>query len=424
MTMSDVEPNFFKDMQVIDDPRSYFDHIRSKCPVMRERYQGTFMVTGYDEASEVLGRKDGAFSSVVSVVGPIPPLPFQPEGDDISEQLEGHRDQLPWSAHLVCFDGKKHVDHRALLTGLLTYKRVKANEEYLHGLADRLVERFISTGRCQVTSEYAHAVAIYAISDIMGIPEEDRAELIELLGPAPSQLQGDAAHKIGPDPLIFLKDRFDGYLRVRQQQRGTDLMSDLVHSRFKDGSAPSFETLSLLARFLFGAGQDTTARLVGMAIRILGDHPDVQTRLRNEPERIADFLEEVLRYDGPVKVVYRLAKTSTKIAGVDVPAGSIVTVGLTGANNDPRYFERPDEFDIDRPNVRNHMSFSRGAHACLGAPLARLEGRVAIERFLARVPDFRISEEHHGPPQARRYRYEPTYSFRSLSELHIEFTSA
>jgi cytochrome P450 len=420
--MADVEADFFSDMQVINDPRSYFHQVRSRCPVMREKYQGTFMVTGHDEVSEVLSRKDGAFSSVVSVVGPIPPLPFQPEGDDISEQLEIHRHELPWSAHLVCFDGKQHSDHRALLTGLLTYKRVKANEEYLHGLADRLIERFVSTGRCQVTTEYAHAVAIYAISDIMGIPEADRVELIELLGPAPSQLEGDAAHKIGADPLVFLKDRFDVYLRERQQKRGTDLMSDLVHLRFKDGSEPSFETFSLLARFLFGAGQDTTARLVGMAICILGERPGLQTRLRGEPQRIADFLEEVLRYDGPVKVVYRLAKTSTQIAGVDVPAGSIVTVSLTGANNDPRYFERPDEFDIDRPNLRDNMSFSRGAHACLGAPLARLEARVAIERFLARVPDFRISEEHHGPPHARRYRYEPTYSFRSLSQLHIEFT--
>jgi len=144
--------------------------------------------------------------------------------------------------------------------------------------------------------------------------------------------------------------------------------------------------------------------------------------LRNHPERIADFLEEVLRNDGPVKVVYRLAKTTTQVGGVEVPAGSIVTVSLTGANNDPRYYERPEEFNIDRPNLRNHLSFSRGAHACLGAPLARLEARVAIERFLARVPHFCISEEHHGPPTARRYRYEPTYSFRSLSELHIEFS--
>jgi cytochrome P450 len=419
--MTDVEPDFFKDPRVIEDPRAYFDRVRARCPVLREKYHDTFMVTGYEEVADVLSRKDGTFSSVVSVLGPIPPLPFKPEGDDISAQLEAHRDEIPWSAHVVSFDGKKHQEHRAILTDLLTYKRVKANEEYLHGLAERLVERFVHKGKCEVTKEYAHAVAVYAISDLMGIPEQDRAELIELLGPAPSQLEGDPAHKIGADPLIFLKERFDGYLRERLENRGTDLMSDLVHAQFKDGTKPSFETLSLLARFLFGAGQDTTARLVGMAIRILGDDPALQAKLRQQPERIPDFLEEVLRFEGPVKVVYRLAKTKTQVAGVEIPAGSILTVSLTGANNDPRYFERPDEFNIDRPNVRNHMSFSRGAHACLGAPLARLEARVAIDRFLARVPPFRISEEHHGPPAARRYRYEPTYSFRSLAELHIEF---
>jgi cytochrome P450 len=201
-------------------------------------------------------------------------------------------------------------------------------------------------------------------------------------------------------------------------------MSELVHSRFKDGSQPGLEVVSLLARFLFGAGQDTTSRLVAHAMRALGDDPDLQARLRAAPERIADFLEEVLRFDPPVKVTYRLAVVDTEVAGLKVPAGTVITVGLAAGNNDPRRFEHPERFDIDRENVREHMAFSRGAHFCLGAPLARLESRVAIERILARLADFRISEEHHGPPGARRYRYEPTYSFRSLSDLHIEFTPA
>ena len=102
----------------------------------------------------------------------------------------------------------------------------------------------------------------------------------------------------------------------------------------------------------------------------------------------------------------------------------MVTVCLSAGNNDPRHFEQPARFDIDRANARDHMAFSRGPHFCLGAPLGRLEARVAIERLLARMADIRISEEHHGPPNARRYRYEPTYSFRSLSDLHIEFTPA
>ncbi|CAN7317129.1 cytochrome P450 [Phenylobacterium sp. LjRoot225] len=422
--MADVEPDFFSDPTVIADPRSYFDLVRGKGPVHREPHHGTLMVTGFDEAMDVLSRPDTVFSSAVAVVGPIPPLPFTPAGHDIRDQLEAHRDELPWSRHLATLDGRKHAERRALLGALLTYKRLLANEAYLRGLADRVIDGFIAEGRCEAAGDYAHAVATYAISDLMGIPEGDRAELVTLLGAPPSQVDGDAVHKVGPDPLIFLKERFDGYLRERQANPGSDLMSELVQSRFKDGSAPDLDALSELTRFLFGAGQDTTSRLVAHAIRVLGDDPALQARLRAEPERIPDFLEETLRYDGPVKVTYRLAMVDTEVGGVAAPAGTIVTVCLTGGNNDPRHFERPDRFDIDRENVRDHMAFSRGSHFCLGAPLARLESKVAIERLLARLTDICLSEAHHGPPGARRHRYEPTYTFRSLSDLHIEFTPA
>lgn len=418
--MSDSEPDFYTDPDTIADPRRYFDLMRAKCPVAKEHYHGTLMVTGYDELMEVVGRKSAAFSSAPSVVGPIPPLPFQPQGDDIRAQLEECREKLPWSAHLVCFDGQKHAEHRALLTNVLTFKRLKQNEEYLTGLADRLIDGFIDKGHCNVVPEYGHATTTYAISDLMGIPLKDRAELLAMIG-APSQLEGDAGHMIGPDPLVFLKERFDGYIRERLEHPTSDLMSELVHARFKDGSAPDAATLSLLARFLFGAGQDTTSHLISMAIRILGDTPALQERLRGAPGHIADFLEEVLRYDGPVKMAYRLAVNRTEVGGVDVPAGTIVALSLAGASNDPRHFAQPQDFNIDRERLRDHLGFSKGTHGCLGAPLARLEGRVAIGRLLARLADIRISEAHHGPRAARRYRYHPTYTFRSLSDLHIEF---
>jgi cytochrome P450 len=422
--MDNIEPDFFTDPAVIDDPKGYFARMRSKCPVVRERYHDSLMVTGYDAAIDVLSRKDDTFSSAVSNLGPIPPLPFKPEGDDIREQLDSHLDALPWSAHLVCFDGKKHADHRAFLTRLLTYTRLKQNEDFLRTLADTLIDGFIGQGRCNAASEFAHAITTYAISDLMGIPEKDRAKLLELIGATPSQIDGDAEHKVGADPLVFLKELFDAYIQERLEKPGTDLMSELVGSRFKDGSSPSPEMLSLLARFLFGAGQDTTSRLIAMAVLILAEKPELQTRLRSDPQRIADFLEEVLRYDGPVKVIYRLAVKSTTVGGVEVPAGTVVAVSLTGASNDPEHFQSPTEFDIDRPRLRDNLAFSRGAHACPASTLARLEARIAIERLLARTADIRISEAHHGQPAARRYHFEPTYSFRSLSALHIDITAA
>jgi len=422
--MSHADRDFFSDPAVISDPVSYFNDMRSRCPVAREHHHGAYMVTGYAELGDLLSRKSEEYSSCLSVLGPLPPLPFTPEGDSIADQLEAVRDTLPWSAHLVCFDGQKHADHRAILTKLLTYKRLKQNEAYLEKLADTLIDRFIAKGRCNVVPEYGHATTTYAISDLMGIPEADRPVLLEAIGAPPSQLEGESEMKIGPDPLIGMKPLFDGYLRERIANPGDDLMSELVQSRFRDGAEIPFETLSNLARFLFGAGQDTTSHLISMSIRILAERPELQERLRQDPARIPDFIEEVLRFDPPVKVAYRLAMHDTELAGVQVPAGSVMTACLVGANHDPAQFENPEVFDIDRPGLRNHMSFSKGLHACPGAPLGRMETRIAIERILARTAEIRISEDHHGPQGARHFNFVPTYTFRSLIDLHIEFTPA
>jgi len=420
--MTATIPDFFSDLDVIADSRSYFDLMRSSAPIIREPYHNTLMVTGFAAVLDVLNDKSGSFSNACSVVGPMPGLPFEPAPHDIRPQLDAHRATMPWADHLVCMDGKRHFEHRMLIGSLLTYKRLKQNEDYLNSLVDRLIDSFIATGKCAVVPEYAHATTVYAISDLMGIPEGDRAELLDLIGAPPSQIDGDAVHKVGPDPLIFMKPRFDQYLHERMESPRGDLMSELVQAKFKDGSSPEFDALSNLARFVFGAGQDTTSRLIAMAILLLGEDPALQQRLQREPERIPDFIEEVLRYDAPVKVAYRLAVVDTKVGEVEVPAGTLLTVCYNAASNDPAHFEHPERFDIDRPHVRDHMGFGRGVHGCLGAPLGRMESRIAIERFLARVRDIRISEEHHGPAGARRYRFEPTYTFRSLAELHVEFT--
>lgn len=422
--MSAADPDFFTDAEVIQNPRSYFDLMRSQCPVLREKYQNSIMVTGYDEVMEVLNRRDDVFSAAMNVLGPTQGLPFTPEGSDIREQLDAHRDEIAWSDHLTCFDGQKHAANRQLMTDLLTYKRLKANEEYLYALADRLLDDLLPKGKCNIATEYAHAAATFAISDLMGIPADERWELVEMLGAPPSQVEGEATHRVGSDPLVFLKDRFDGYLRERLERPRADLLTELLNSKYRDGSSASFEMYSHLARFLFGAGQDTTSRLIAIAVRILGDDQALQSRLREDPKRISDFIEEVLRYESPVKVSYRLAVEDTAVAGVDVPAGTVLTLGLMAASNDPGHFPNPEVVDIDRPNKRDHLGFSKGVHGCLGAPLARMESRVALERLLARTSNIRISEEHHGPAGARRYHYEPTYTFRSLSDLHVEYDPA
>jgi cytochrome P450 len=415
--------DFFTDISIVNDPAPYFNRLRSKCPVLREPHHGAMMITGYEEALEVFRHRE-TFSSCVAVTGPIPPLPFIPQGDDIGEQISQHKPGMPWAAHLVSQDGQPHAALRAILTSVLTPGRLRRNEEYIETLTDRLIDRFIDRGRCEFVSEYAHALSTLLIADLLGVPEEDREELLELLGKPPTQIDGDAQHKVGPDPLALLEERFSRYMRERRGHSRGDMMSDLANARFKDGTEPELVVPVRLAKFLFGAGQDTSARLMASTFRVLGDDPQLQQLLRAERHRIPDFIEETLRIESPVKVVNRLARSTTAIGGVPVPAGTVITVGLGAANRDPRHFEAPDEFRLGRPNVRDHIAFSRGAHACPGAPLARSETRITLGRFLDRTTGIRISEVEHGPPSARHYEYEPTYLLRGLSALHIEFTRA
>jgi cytochrome P450 len=416
--------DFFTDPEVAADNAGYVTQMRGRCPVLREPHHGVFMVTGYEEALEVLSTRSGAFSSAVAVTGPIPPLPFTPHGDDIRAQVRENRPNMAWTEHLATMDGEQHAKNRALLQQLLTHKRLKANENFVTGLVIRLVDGLIDRHGCEITEDFAHALSTLVIADLLGVPEEEHADLINLIGLPPTQMGGDAEHKVQADPLTWLHDRFRSYLLDRQANPRDDMMSDLVQSKYKDGSEPTIERLTRLACFLFGAGQDTSARLVAFSFRVLGDQPEVQARLRADPTRIPDFIEEVLRMYYPVKTLSRLAVEPTEVGGVAIPAGAIVTVNIGGANLDPRHFVDPDRFDFDRPGVRDNISFSRGSHACIGAPLARMEVRVALEQFLSRTSDIRISEVHHGPREARRYVYEPTYLLSGLQALHVEWDKA
>lgn len=415
--------DFFADIEVTSDLPGYLAALRNKSPVHREPFHGVYMVTGMEEAMEIFQHKADAFSSAVAVTGPLPPLPFTPAGD-IRQQVQEHRKEMPWTDHLATFDAAEHAMHRAMMSQLLTHKRLKANEEYVHGLVIRLVDGLIDRGGCEITEDFAHALSTLVIADLLGVPEEDRKSLLEAMGPDPTQMEGDQDFKIGSDPLVHLHDRFHGYLEDRLANPRDDMLTGLAQAKFRDGTEPGLTTKARLACFLFGAGQDTSARLVAFSFRALGDYPDVQAKLRSEPHRVADFIEEVLRSEPPVKTLSRLAVKDVEVGGVDIPKGSIVTVCTGGVNRDPRHFDKPDTFDYDRPNVRDHIAFSRGAHACLGAPLARMEVRVALEQFLSRTSDIRISEAHHGPPGARKYSYEPTYLLHGLQQLHVEWDKA
>jgi len=414
--------DFFRDDSLVADPYPYFDHLRQQCPVSREPHHDVVMVTGYDEAVAVYNDAV-TFSSCNSVTGPFPGFPVALEGDDVSELVEQYRDKLPMSDQIITFDPPVHTDHRGLLMRLITPKRLSENEEFMWRLADRQIDEFHARGSCEFIREFATPFAMLVIADLLGVPESDHALFVEML-------QRDTDHGLGStgdetlalNPLQFLYQQFTKYIEDRRREPRADVLTGLATATFPDGSTPDAVDVARIASNLFAAGQETTVRLLGVALQLIGERPELQQLLRDERERIPNFVEECLRIESPVKGDFRLARVPATVGGVDIPAGATVMVLNGAANRDPRRFEDPDTFVVDRPNARQHLSFGRGVHTCPGAPLARAEGRVSIERLLDRMADIRISEAAHGPADARRYEYVPTYILRGLTRLHLEFT--
>ncbi len=417
--------DFFRGNELVADPYPYFDWLRAECPVRREPHQGVYMVTGYDEACAVYTDTD-TFSSCNSVTGPFPGFPVPLDGgSDVSELIDRHRDELPFSDQLTTMDPPGHRDHRHLVMRQLTPKRLKENERFVWRLADRQIDEILPGGECEYIGDYCNPFTLFVIADLLGVPEEEHDEFRTALARRPNNnAVGSTKDEMSHNPLEWLYDRFSRYIEDRRREPRADVLTALATTTFPDGQLPEVIDVVRVAANLFAAGQETTVRLLGTALQLVGDHPDLQQSLRERPELIPNFVEETLRIEAPVKGDFRLARRPARVAGVDIPAGSTLMVVNGAGNRDPGHFEDPAEFRVDRANAREHLAFGRGVHSCPGGSLARLEARVSIERLLDRTDTIAIAETHHGPPDARRYHYMPTYILRGLTQLHLEFTPA
>lgn len=421
MTNKFEEPDFFTDHSVLLDPYAALDKVREQGTVHQMENHDFLMVTGFAEGTAVL--LDGEhFSSVIAAAGPTAPLPFEPEGDDISAQLAQHHHKFVGSETFLSYDGAEHSARRALLSRLFAPSRLKANELYMNDLADRMITDVVAKGGCELMGELATPYVTYVIADLLGVPEEDRATISEILAAAPlpgSVDDADAGASLAP---LFEKlgGIFAAYIVDRRANPRGDVLTDLATAKFPDGSTPEVSELVMLAIFLFSAGQDTSAKLVGNAVRHLSEHPELQDRLRADRSLIAPFLEEMLRLEGSSKVTHRLARKTTRIGDVEVPAGKKIVISLAGGNRDPNRWEDPNEFKLGRPRIKEHLAFGRGAHTCIGNPLARAEVRVLFERLFDRTSGMTISEEHHGPAGSRQLDYEPSYIVRGLTRLYVD----
>ena len=426
-TTTEINPSevdFFTDEKIAAKAEPYFDYMLANHPVFREPKYGVVIVSGYEEALQVYHQPE-VYSSINRTGGPIVDLPFEIEGDDISEILEAHRDLFGANDQIVTFDPPIHTDHRAILMGLITPKRLKENEQFLKDTADRYLNDLLPVGHCDFIWDYAKKYTILAVADLLGVPESDFPMLLELLasrpGPVLGNLELQAAHH---NSLERMYDYFIEKIEDRRANPQDDILTGMALATFPDGSLPFPIEVARIAANLFSAGQETTVQLMGITVQRIADDAALQDLLRSEPSLIPKFLEEALRTEAPIKGSFRLVKRPTSIGGFDLVPGTVVMLLHGASGRDPRVFDDPTKFDVLRANARQHLAFGRGIHTCPGAPLARAEAVFTIRRLLERTTSITIDEAHHGAPDAREWDLIRSYKFRGHTHLYLNYTQA
>src|ERR1700741_428580 len=314
------ERDYFTDYEILKDPYAYFEAIRAKGPIYQPPGKDYLIVTGFEEALEVLKNHED-FSAIIGLAGAAAPLPFTPEGSDIKEQIEAHRDAFLGGDLLVNYDDQQHTYSRALLSHLFTPSRLKANERFIPAYSDQLVKDAVANGGVELIKTIATPFVTMVIADLLGVPQEDRQIFMDAIeaGPPPGSLEtGQNDFSAETHPLVVMGGYCAGYVQDRRANPRDDVLSQLANAKFPDGSTPDAMEIVRLATFLFGAGQDTSAKLLGNSMKYIVDQPGLQDRLRKDPSLIPALLEEVLRLEGSTKQTARLARKDTQIGDVKI----------------------------------------------------------------------------------------------------------
>lgn len=419
-----VERDYFTDYEILKDPYAFFNALREYGPIFRPPDKDYYIVTGFEEALEVLRNHDD-FSAIIGLQGAAAPLPFTPHGSDITAQIEAHRKEFAGGDQVVNLDDDAHTKLRALINTLFVPSRLKASEEFIEHYCKEMVGKAVAEGKVELIGTIATPFVTMVVADLLGVPMEDRQIFMDAIAaaPPPGSLDGHDPMAGENHPFAVMGKYFYGYIADRRANPRDDILTELANATYMDGTTPEVYDVVQLGMFMFGAGQDTSAKLLGNSMKYLVERPELQDRLRADPSQIPAFLEEVLRIEGSTKQTARLARKDTRIGGVEIPAGTKVLVALSAANRDPRRWDDPNELVLGRKKIVEHVGFGRGKHVCAGAPLARVEVRVMMEKFLASTAKIEIDREQH-PNGVADLTYEPSFIIRGLAEMHLKLTPA
>jgi cytochrome P450 len=334
----------------------------------------------------------------------------QPAGMGFDEQTKLFGE----AATMLGSDPPTQTRLRRLVSRDFTPRRIRELEPRIREIAKNLIDAAARKGEFDVMADLANPLPVMVISDLLGVPPEDYRQFktwSDKIIEADNTLPGMPIPDEIKTAFTELRSYFVREIDRRRKSPGPDLVSALVAAHDEAEALTADELLQFLVLLLL-AGNETTTNLIGNGMLALGRNPDAMAALRSKPELMRGAIEEMLRYDGPVQSTFRTATKDTSVGGTPIAAGTGAFVILAAANRDPAQFKDPETFDITR-NPNEHMAFGDGIHFCIGAPLARLEGAIAIETALARFPHLRLKN-----PDAP-LTYKGSYFLRGLSRLDM-----
>jgi cytochrome P450 len=322
-----------------------------------------------------------------------------------------------FARHMLAVDPPHHTRLRRLVAGAFSLRRIEALEGRVQAMVDGLLDAIEERGPDAVVdlvASFAFPLPFTVICELLGIPEEGRAgfgrSLVAMLVPTPTPEEYAKAKAASDEVVAFL------HQLVADKRRNPDdaLVSGLISARDGEDQLTEQELLSTIFQLII-AGHDTTSSLIGNGVVALLTHPDQLARLRAEPDLMANAVEELIRFDAPVPhSTFRYAVEPIELGGVTIPAGAQVIINLASANRDEAQFPDPSTLDIGSSDAR-HLGFGHGIHFCLGAPLARMEGRLALGELLRRFPDLRLAV----PVEDLRWGHGDGLVLRGLTTLPV-----
>lgn len=367
-----------------DDPHPTLRRARADKPVFYSRALRTWVVTRYDDVVAVL-RDPDRFSSANAITNiPQPPPP---------EVLAVLATGIPYEPNSVDLDPPRHTIFRGLIHKAFTPGRIQGMAPQIRRIADELVDAFVADGEVDLIAGLAYPLPTRVIGGLLGVPSTDMHdfkrwsdEWMVLLG----QLGDIERITRAAREVIAFQHYVARSLADRRRHPQDDLLTAIVAAADALPEPPGDPALISLVMTVLFAGYETTTGLITNTVKLLLRHPDQLALVQAERALVPAAITEALRFDPPVPSMYRTATTDVKLAGVAIPAGSHIQLNFASANRDERQFDDPDRFDIRRTDKTAHLSFGRGIHTCIGAALAQLEGQIAINVLLDRLPNLRL----------------------------------